>query len=74
MVMVGVIRSKLPITTHAIQMKAVKRVARWGSRPSAALKYLRTGRMSSLAIAASSRGAPVRVWSAAPKVESMIPT
>jgi hypothetical protein len=37
------------------------------------LKQLRTGRMSSFAIAASNLGAPVRLCSAAPRVERIIP-
>lgn len=38
MVTVGVIRSRFPIMTHPMQRNAVKRVAKYGSLPSATLK------------------------------------
>jgi hypothetical protein len=74
MVITGVMRSKLPRMTQLAQISMVKRVARWGSSLSGALKYFKTGRMSSLAMAARSRGAPVRLWSAAPRVDKITPT
>lgn len=74
MVMTGVIRSRLPITTQLEQMNMVASVAKWGSTPSGALKYFRTGRMSSLAMAAKSLGAPVKLCRAAPSVDKITPT
>lgn len=74
MVITGVIRSRLPITTQLEQMNMVASVAKWGSTPSGALKYFRTGRMSSLAMAAKSLGAPVKLCRAAPSVDKITPT
>jgi len=74
MVITGVMRSKLPRMTQLAQSSMVKSVARWGSSLSGALKYFKTGRMSSFAMAARSRGAPVKFWSAAPRVDKITPT
>lgn len=72
--MTGVIRSKLPRITQHAQIRSVKSVARCGSPSSCVLKYFRTGSTSSFAIAARRRGAPVKLWSAAPSVDSITPT
>ena len=69
----GVIRSKLPRITQQAQISMVNRVARCGSTLSGALKYFSTGSMSSFAIAAKRRGAPVKLCNAAPRVESIMP-
>lgn len=74
MVIMGVIRSRLPITTQLEQMNMVASVAKCGSTPSGALKYFSTGRMSSLAMAAKSLGAPVKLCRAAPSVDKITPT
>lgn len=74
MVMIGVIRSKFPIRQQSIQSNSVMQIARYGSAASLDLMKLKMGRISSLAIAARSAGAPVRDWRAAPRVESVMPT
>lgn len=74
MVITGVIRSRFPITTQLEQMNMVASVAKWGSTPSGALKYFSTGRISSLAMAANSLGAPVKLCRAAPSVDKITPT
>ena len=69
----GVIRSKFPRITQQAQINIMNKVARCGSTLSGALKYFSMGSISSFAIAARRRGAPVKLCYAAPRIERIMP-
>eukprot|EP00659_Diplonema_papillatum_P011890 gene11889-biopygen11961 len=72
-VMIGVIRSRLPARHGSAAMKHVTSTAFTGSREFFAANGARNGTVPSCATADSNRGAPVMHWRPAPMQDMMMP-